>query len=91
MKKYLTPRRKEVFALACQYPNREVARLLGISEQTVKNHIQDIFPVVFFQHDWSSPSKYINGMTGTFISCSIYDLGLEPWSICLQWFSTHFI
>lgn len=41
--KRLTDRQREVLALACCHPSREVARLLGISEQTVKNHMQIVY------------------------------------------------
>jgi two-component system NarL family response regulator len=40
----LTPREREVLTLIAEgCPNKEIARRLGISEKTVKNHINNIF------------------------------------------------
>lgn len=41
----LTPREKEIMGLVADgLTDREIATALGISEQTVKNHLKDIHP-----------------------------------------------
>jgi DNA-binding NarL/FixJ family response regulator len=40
----MTPRERQVFAhLLRGFTNRQIARSLGISEQTVKNHLRSVF------------------------------------------------
>ena len=39
----VTPREKEVLSLICNgFSNKEIAAKLGISEQTVKNHVSEL-------------------------------------------------
>ena len=39
----LTPKEKEIMRLLPDYPSRRIAGKLGIKNQTVKNHLRDIF------------------------------------------------
>jgi len=55
-KPLLSDREKEVVQLVAQgYRNKEIGEKLFISEQTVKNHLHNIFDKLAFPIGWSLP------------------------------------